>query len=88
MAISPEVLAKQNGLRVVRGHGTGVPAPCTHCGTMTTAKSGACRACVNGYGLPDVRTLSTERIMSYVASMRAELKRRQDEITQALGVLP
>lgn len=63
---------------------TNKSVPCSKCGTDTMAKSGVCRACHNGYGLPDPKTLTTERIVTYTKSLRAELERRQQEIAAAL----
>ena len=67
-------------------HGEGTEqAPCVKCGTLTRGKGGVCRACKNGYGLPDPKTLTVERIVSYVAACKAELQRRRDELDAALG---
>jgi hypothetical protein len=59
-------------------------APCRKCGAFTRGKDGLCRACKNGYGLPDPETLRTEQIVTYLTRLKAELKRRQDEIAAAL----
>jgi hypothetical protein len=63
-------------------------APCRKCGAFTRGKDGLCRACKNGYGLPDPETLRTEQIATYLARLKLELKRRQDEIAAALKEEP
>lgn len=67
------------------GESLNIPAPCSKCGADTQSKSGVCRACHNGYGLPDPKTLTVEKIAAYMATLRVELKRRQAEIAKALG---
>jgi hypothetical protein len=87
MAIAPETLDRQRGLAVVREEPAGKKREgfCAKCGDLTSAKSGICRACHNGYGLPDVRRLPTDRILAYAEALRAELTRRRDELNAALN---
>lgn len=83
MAIDPEVLAKQR-IYPVEKIRQGA-RPCVKCGAATEAKGGICRGCKNGYGLPDVTKQTTDRLLSYLEAIRAELKRRRDELDAALG---
>jgi hypothetical protein len=85
--IDPDILAKQRGLSVVRSADGKVAnaAPCSKCGAPTKARGRICRACHNGERLPEPQTLSTERIAAYVELLRAELRRRRDELNAALN---
>lgn len=58
---------------------------CLKCGAPTSAKSGVCRGCHNGYGLPDPRKIPTPLLVGYIAKVREELQRRRAEIDAALG---
>jgi hypothetical protein len=58
---------------------------CTRCGKETSAASGVCRACHNGFGFPDPAKVPTASLVAYVAKVREELVRRRAEIDAALG---
>jgi hypothetical protein len=85
VSIDPLKLAQQRGeLRVVRTNASGGELYCKRCGVETHSKHGICRACKNGYGMPDPKTLSTARLADHIEACKAELKRRRDEIDAAM----
>lgn len=61
---------------------------CAKCGAPTSSKSGLCRGCHNGYGLPDPTRVPTHLLIAYVAKVREELHRRRDELNAALNGEP
>ena len=60
---------------------------CPGCGRRTRDTQGRCVRCRNAR-MPDPATLTFEQIVALMDRCRAELKRRQEQITKALEVKP
>lgn len=80
MAIDPLRLVEQR--RAVTDDPHGKPETICACGARTRSRSGLCKACMKRDGLG---TTSTENLIRLAADIAAELKRRRERISAALG---